>query len=98
MFLESNGIWASLQDEHVAQLFWHYTTALGGVRVAVADENAEEASRLYTEYMATIRSGPNLVKPVRFWPVVALISLAVGIPVLLFGRRESERKDLDSKP
>jgi hypothetical protein len=86
MFLESRDVPAVLLDEHFAQLFWHYSNAIGGVRVAVEESDAEAAAALHGEYMASLRTGPYPVKPPRLWPVVALLSLAVGAPFLLFGR------------
>lgn len=86
-FLGSNGIESALLDEHVSQLFWHYTQAIGGVRLVVADEDGEEAGRLYQGYMQSLRSGPHPLNPVRAWPLVLLISLFAGGPMLLFGRR-----------
>ena len=88
-YLESRGIEGFLRDENTAQLFWIYSNAIGGVRLEVADEDAEEAAEIYHEYMAALRSGPYPENPVRAWPVVALVSLLVGLPLLHFGRRKS---------
>lgn len=86
-FLESRGIEAHLLDEYFVQLFWHYSNTIGGVRVAVAEEDAETAAALHQEYMASLREGPYPVQPVRAWPVVILMSLVLGLPMILFGRR-----------
>lgn len=86
-FLESRGIQGVLLDEHFVQLFWHYSNAVGGVRVAVAEDEAEEAAEIYTEYMESLRQGECPVAPVRGWPLVAVISLIVGVPLLLLGRK-----------
>lgn len=94
-FLESRGIEGFLLDEFIAQLFWIYSNAIGGVRFAVADDDAEEARAVYQEYMSSLRAGPYPVSPVRGWPVVVLVSLLVGVPLLLFGRRNS---DSEPKP
>lgn len=85
-FLESRGVAAILLDEHVSQIFWHYTQALGGVRLVVAEEDEEMALGLYQEYMEALRSGPYPEEPVRAWPLVLIASLLVGLPFLLFGR------------
>ncbi len=93
MFLESRGIAATLFDEHFAQLAWHYSNAIGGVRVAVAEDDAEAAADLHGEYMESLRQGPYPLKPVRVWPVVALVTLALGAPFLLFVRSKAESED-----
>ena len=65
-FLDAQGVDASVLDENVAQLFWHYRAATGGVRVVIHDEDdlsaAEEARREYfcNDQCQTLRdeSGP----------------------------------------
>ncbi len=86
-FLESRGVEGFVLDENMVQLFWHYSNAIGGVRVAVAGDDEQGASLIYQEYMASLRTGPYPESPVRVWPAVALLSLLVGIPLVLFGRR-----------
>ena len=86
-FLESRGIGGVLLDEHFVQLLWHYSNAIGGVRVAVAEDDAEEAAEIYGEYMESLRQGDCPVAPVRGWPLVAVLSLIVGVPLLLLGRK-----------
>lgn len=85
-FLGSREIEGFVQDEFVCQNFWLYSQAIGGVRVQVAEEDVEAADVLYHEYMESLRSGPYPVAPVRAWPVVALVTLAIGIPLMIFGR------------
>jgi hypothetical protein len=92
-FLESRGIEGFVFDENFVQLFWHYSNAIGGVRLAVDDEDAEDAVAAYHEYMAALSAGPSPERPVRVWPAVALLSLIVGAPLLLFGRRDAKSKD-----
>jgi hypothetical protein len=94
-FLESRGIEGFVLDENVVQLFWHYSNAIGGVRVAVEEIDIEDASTVYQEYMAALREGPYPEQPVRIWPAVALISLLVGLPLLLFGRRSNRNTPPD---
>lgn len=86
MFLESRGIGGFVLDEHFVQLIWYYSNAIGGVRVAVNEEDADEACNAYHEYMGALRVGPYPLRPVRAWPVVLLLSIVVGGPFLLFGR------------
>jgi hypothetical protein len=89
LFLESRGVEAILFDEHVAQLFWYYSDAIGGVRVAVDESDQEAASAIYQEYMTALRAGVYPLHPVRWWPIALCASLMMGIPFILFGRRRS---------
>ncbi|RYD21873.1 MAG: hypothetical protein EOP88_09865 [Verrucomicrobiaceae bacterium] len=93
-FLGSRGIQAHLLDEYFVQLFWHYSNTIGGVRVAVEEEDAETAAAIHQEYMASLREGPYPLQPVRAWPTVILVSLLVGVPMILFGRRQQIRQEL----
>lgn len=45
-FLQANGIEASLRDENLVALNWLLTTAVGGIRLAVPSDQAEEARLL----------------------------------------------------
>lgn len=87
-FLDARGVDATVLDEHVAQLFWHYRAATGGVRVVIHDEDdlsaAEDARQ---EYFQSINAHPSVTSEVRWWPVVLLLSWMIGGPFLLFGRR-----------
>lgn len=91
-FLESRGIEGFVLDENFVQLFWHYSNAIGGVRLTVDDEDAEDAAAAYHEYITALGTGPYPERPVRVWPAVALISLIIGAPLLLFGRRHANSK------
>ena len=86
-YLGSQGIDATLNDEHFVQLFWYYSNTIGGVRVIVDDSDADEATEAYSTYMEALRDGPYPLNPVRAWPVVILVSLLVGAPFILFGRK-----------
>ena len=98
-FLDSHGVESSVLDENVAQLFWHYRAATGGVRVVIHDEDdlpaAEEARR---EYFASINAKPSVTSEVRWWPVVLLLSWVVGGPLLLFGRRMIRKERMPDTP
>lgn len=94
-FLGSRGIEGHVLDENFVQFFWYYSNAIGGVRVSVESDDAEAASALHHEYMAALRDGPFPLRPVRAWPVVALLSLAMGMTLLLFGRSVLERQRRD---
>src|SRR3954464_41348 len=43
MRLEAAGIPAFVQDEHIVQMDWLYSNAIGGVRVQIADEDIPAA-------------------------------------------------------
>jgi hypothetical protein len=87
-FLESRGIGSSVLDEHVAQLFWHYRRATGGVRVVIGDEvDPVEAEAAREEYFSALAAREPVAGEVRWWPVVLLLSWFVGGPLLLFGRK-----------
>lgn len=88
-YLGSRGVEGFLLDEHVVQLFWHYSNTIGGVRVVVNEEDAAAATSAYESYMEAIRQGPYPLNPVRAWPVALLLSIAIGAPFLLFGRMAS---------
>lgn len=92
-FLESRGIEGTILDENFVQLFWHYSNAIGGVRVVVEPDDVEDAVALYQEYMAALRNGPYPERPVRAWPVIVLLSIALGAPFLLFGRKSRAREE-----
>ena len=89
-YLGAQEIEGFLLDEYFVQLFWYYSNALGGVRVVVDDADAEAATKAYESYMAELRTGPYPLNPVRAWPIVALISLFVWIPLILFGRHKRQ--------
>jgi hypothetical protein len=87
-FLASRGIGSSILDEYVPQLFWHYRYASGGTRVVLDDaEDLEAAEAACAEYFAALRSGAPAEPPVRGWPLVLLISLVIGAPFMIFGRK-----------
>lgn len=91
-FLESRGIESHVLDENMVQWFWHYSNALGGVRVVANEEDVEEAQAAHQEYMAALRDGPYPIAPVRGWPAVIVLSIAMGIPLLIFGRNVSRTR------
>jgi hypothetical protein len=93
-YLLAQEIEAFVMDENFAQLFWYYCNAIGGVRVCVDDSDAEDAYEAYQIYSEALRTGPYPVTPVRAWPMVVLISLLVGYPMIIFGRR-SPRSNQD---
>ncbi|GAA5482631.1 putative signal transducing protein [Haloferula sargassicola] len=86
-WLGSRDIAATVLDEHVVQLFWHYSQAIGGVRVVVADEDAERAKTEFEAYRETLRRKPEEIPQAKVWPIVLVASLVFGFPLILFGRR-----------
>ncbi|MGJ8635090.1 MAG: hypothetical protein ACSHX7_14335 [Luteolibacter sp.] len=93
-FLESEGIAAHVFDEYVAQNYWLYTNAVGGIRVAVDVEDAAEAERLYRSYEETVFAEPQVVGEVKAWPAVLLATFIVGVPFLFIGRKKPEAGNL----
>ncbi len=87
-FLGSRGIEAHLFDEHLVQLAWHYSNALGGVRVMVAEEDQDEAFALLETYRTSLKGAEDRTLPPKAWPVVLILSLLVGAPMMIFGRRK----------
>ena len=49
MRLEAGGIPAFVQDEHLVQVIWFYSDAIGGIRVQVAEEDVAKARKLMKE-------------------------------------------------
>jgi hypothetical protein len=86
-FLVSEGIEGFLRHEYTIQNYWICSNAVGGVQLDVAEVDADAAKLHYSRYMEALRAGPYPLNPVRAWPIVALVTLLFGIPLLLFGRR-----------
>lgn len=95
-FLESEGIEGYIFDEHISQWLWQHTLAFGGIRVVVADEDVERAEQLYVEYDESMKSAPFVERPVRAWPIMALVSLLCSFPVILFGRKSKTDDKYDA--
>ena len=89
-YLINRGIDAHILDEHVVQIAWHYSNAIGGVRVVVHDHDALEADKVTHEYLRELRAEAQPTAAPRFWPVVMLVSLWLGVPALIFGRNKVE--------
>jgi hypothetical protein len=91
-FLASRGIGSIVLDENVAQWFWTYRIATGGVRVVLTDEcDYDVAEMMKQEYLTALSSEP--VEEVVGWPVVAVLSLFMGVPLPIFGKRFVATKD-----
>ncbi|WAC18363.1 hypothetical protein OVA24_14085 [Luteolibacter sp. SL250] len=91
-FLASRGIGSAVLDEYVSQLFWNYRFATGGVRVVLEDDgDREDAEILKEEYLSALSPEPE--EEVVGWPVVAVLSLVMGVPMPVFGKRRVPRKD-----
>lgn len=88
-FLASHGIGSTVLDEHVAQLFWHYRYAAGGVRVVLDhEEDLDDALAVGGEYFSALNAKPVMMTEVRGWGLVLLLSWFFGGPLPIFGRRE----------
>jgi len=91
-FLASHGIGVAVLDEYVSQLFWNYRFATGGVRVVLEDEADRDAAEMMKEeYLGAL--SPEPVEEVIGWPVVAVLSLVMGVPMPVFGKRSVAKKD-----
>lgn len=60
-YLESAGIRAFLADDQTLGMAWHLTIALGGVKLQVADEDAQEARTILTERTTGNAAAPSSV-------------------------------------
>ena len=89
-FLEMRGIRSYVFDEYMIQQIWYYSNAIGGVRVVVSEEDFIEAERECSDYFESIREGGSTVTAVRAWPVVLLLSLIAGYPLMIFGRKKNK--------
>lgn len=85
--LGSRGVEAGVLDEHLIQIAWTYSDAIGGVRVVVADSQSDEAVEVYREYLDALVENPRPVTVARAWPMVLLMYFTLGVPALIFGRR-----------
>lgn len=97
-FLGAHDISAAVLDEHVAQWFWYYVRAIGGVRVVVAEPDVPQAATLYREYMESLARGPHPIEPVRWWLPTLLLSIYIGGPLLIFGRHRLIGRGADTRP
>ena len=97
MRLETAGISAFIQDENLVQMDWLFSNAIGGVRVQVADGDAEAVREfLAADEPAPSQDAEDVVCPAcgshrtapDEWPRRAffLSLLVFGVP-LFFGRR-----------
>ena len=89
-FLITRGIDAHVLDEHIVQVAWYYSNAIGGVRVVVHDDDALEANDITHEYFKELRAEPQQIATPRVWPVVMLLSFFLGVPALIFGRNKAK--------
>ena len=94
-YLITQGIDAHVLDEHMVQVAWHYSNAIGGVRVVVHDQDAIEANDATHEYFRGLRVDPLPLVAPRAWPVVMIVSLLLGVPTLIFGRHKAEYNETE---
>jgi|LakMenE18May11ns_1017448.scaffolds.fasta_scaffold9890333_3 hypothetical protein len=97
-FLDSAGINGYVLDENFSQWFWYYSHTVGGIRVVVADEDAKQAEQLFIEYNESMKTTPFVERPVRAWPIMVLLSLCAGFPLILFGRKSNSESQHDADP
>lgn len=96
--LEAAGISAFVQDEHVVQLNWLLSNAIGGVRVQIAEDDLESASEFLAadspqpcpdaEDVVCPKCGSSLIAPDEKPRRIAYLSLwLLGFPLLFTRRR-----------
>jgi hypothetical protein len=95
-FLESEGITAHVFDEYTPHANWLYTHSIGGIRVVADKEDAPQAAELYRKYEENVNAGPAVVGDVKAWPVVLLVSIMLGFPMFLLGRKKSGQNVSDA--
>ena len=86
-YLEAEGIAAFLYDEYTVQVAWYLSNAIGGVRVVVREEDSSNALAAIARYNEILSSGNGPITEIRAWPIAAILSVPLGVPFLLFGRR-----------
>ncbi len=85
-FLRDRDLDAYVFDEHVVQVQWTLSDAIGGVRVVVPWRDVEEACELWLEYHEAINRAPSPRTIARGgWPLGIICCLIGGYPI--FGRR-----------
>jgi predicted RNA-binding Zn-ribbon protein involved in translation (DUF1610 family) len=100
--LESAGITCFLDNEFTIGANWLYSNALGGVKLNVPEENAEEAKAILEETTETIASeeseehledsacpicGATEIETKNYTRKFAALTLLVSLPLLLFWKR-----------
>lgn len=102
--LESAGITCFLDNEFTIGANWLYSNALGGVKLNVPEENAEEAKAMLEETTESIASeeseehledsacpicGSTEIEAKNFTRKFAALTLIFSLPLLLFWKRYS---------
>ncbi len=82
-FLEGSGIEATIRDDYTVTADWGLSNAVGGVKVDVADEDAERALALLREFSPPpVPSADTLAKSARR-PLRRYLKIWLGLFVLL---------------
>lgn len=87
LFLEARDISAHVWDENLVQAAWHYSDAIGGVRIVVNENDSSQALLAYSEYTHSLNVDSRPITVARAWPLILMFSLLTGAPALIFGRR-----------
>jgi hypothetical protein len=104
--LESAGIPCVLENEYLVGIHWLYSNAIGGVTLKVPEDVAAEATALLGEDNGEIseqepddpetsvcpRCGGTDITPLTFGRPFAALSMLIGIPVPVSGKRHHCRK------
>lgn len=99
--LRGAGFHAKVLEACTASLYWHYQTALGGLRVAVPASELQDAS----DYLTTILATPRPYLPRRRemgagWRLLALLAGLALLPAgwFVIGARDRAAKDSALSP
>lgn len=101
--LEAAGILCFLDNEYMVGLNWLYSNALGGVKLNVPEENAEEAREIIDEITEPIAidsegllpdsacpaCGATEIETKNYTRKFAALTLLISLPMLLFWKRYS---------
>lgn len=100
-FLESHGITCTLFGEEHNRIAWHLQIALGGIRLMVAAQDAEQARTLLREQATKIKESdqktllPPTKKGLFYTAISSVILLFSGVPMPLKTRKADKNEDDD---
>lgn len=89
--LEAEGIQTHLENEHLVQQDWFVSNAVGGVRLHVGQDRADDARRIIGEFDATEAEPKPLTCPrcegthTEFKPITGISKVALVVAILVTG-------------
>ena len=95
-YLESNGILSFVFDENLAYAAWHYTSAIGGVRLMVLEEDYHDAATLLQDVedlKVEIAPYKNPIKKASFFQMVASVLVLIYTGAILPFNRKRKSKE-----